>query len=682
MENGDIKKINHDSLKNTLKQHIHQNVVKTSNNKFLINCATLSKNKQDIIFQEFIDEDVLQIDNSKKDNKVIGYLIDVMGFSKYNFLIFLTAALILFFSGVQEIMLSFQLSMILENRKLTEYHLALININEIGGYILSSLLVNIISNYISMKKSIILFCSLLLIFTGFTLLTLNYFLTSIIRFFVGFIIGILDIFIYLNLVETMPTKVRGLISGLVLLFFPLGQLIMGIFSYKNVVEGNGENNFTYLLLIPFIFLVCMLLFIIYIHDSPRHLIADNYLDEGLKAIQKISRFNNQNLEIIQNDNNKNNNEDSFIQRNNNNDMYFQKNILDRSNDDNSNINKNIVNKSIKEKTDLYFNSVDLTNKNNVDISINNKSNKTIENIINNDITSKVHLNIELENKMKHQALLLNNNNGFAFEGNKNIPGKNFNSHQKENDGKINNKENDIIKKGYRINNLISLGVKTISENTIESNNSKNTNDNNKTIFEKIKKIFKPKYKQITISLWICSFCTGFIFNGIFFMLPTTAPKLDPLHMQEVIISVAIELPSIFLASILIQSKKIGRLNTIKISYLFCLMVCVICLFIKKDHDLKIDCILKFFITIPTNILIIYTSEIYSSRIRTIGRSTCDFWKRIGNILAPFIVCYMKINFGILYTFYVFIIISLIQMTSSLYLNAETVGKRLDEIIAK
>jgi hypothetical protein len=163
------------------------------------------------------------------------------------------------------------------------------------------------------------------------------------------------------------------------------------------------------------------------------------------------------------------------------------------------------------------------------------------------------------------------------------------------------------------------------------------------------------------------------------MLPTTAPKLEKAVFKDVILSVGIELPSNIIACLLIENKKIGRLRSLIIGYFFTFGTCLSCLILGKDY-LIINCLLKFFITIPANILTVYGSEIYDSKVRTFGTSAINFWRRIFTLMSPFVVSYLDIIFGELGPFYIFLPFSLILFIVCFFLDKETRGIPLDEIV--
>lgn len=201
-----------------------------------------------------------------------------------------------------------------------------------------------------------------------------------------------------------------------------------------------------------------------------------------------------------------------------------------------------------------------------------------------------------------------------------------------------------------------------------------------TYWEEFYALLNSKYRKYTITLWVLASLTGFIFNGIFFILPTTAPKIQKDVFKDVIICVGLELPSNTLASVLVEIKSLGRIRTIRTGYFISILVCIAC-FIAGNDYLIIYCLLKFFISIPRNIIYVYGSELYDSKIRTFGVSTINFWRRIATVLSPFAVCYFETNLGHVAPYYIFtpgcIICFIISM---IFLDIETRGIPLDEIV--
>ena len=276
---------NNDEIKNGAEEK--EEIENKYNNNLDINNIINNKNK-DII------NNILNESNESKENfnQYINKILDNMGFTKYHLFLFLTNAIFLFCAGMQEIIHVILLSIINDTYKLTFYHLAFMNSIEYLGYTFSTIFINIITKYISRKKSIQIVMIFSLIFTGLSLTTYNFYFAAFNRFFLGFCLGILDILIYLNLFESVPTKIRGFISSLILLFFPLGEFIFSVICYFQLTEGDHKLNYKMLLLIPFVVTCIITLFvIILIHESPRNLFGENKFQEGVETIKRISSFN-------------------------------------------------------------------------------------------------------------------------------------------------------------------------------------------------------------------------------------------------------------------------------------------------------------------------------------------------------------------------------------------------------
>ena len=490
----------------------------------------------------------------------VNKLLDDMGFTKYHVVLFISNSFFLLCAGMQEIIHVILLSIINDTHKLTYYHLALMNSIEYLGYTVAAILVNIITNYISHKKAIILFVTCSLVFTGLSLTSYNYTFAAFNRFFLGICLGILDILIYLTLFESAPTQIRGFLSSIILLFFPLGAFVLSTICYFQLIEGDYQLNYKLLLLIPFIITCVICLFIIlFIEDSPRRLFGLNKFQEGVETMKKITHFNN--------------------------------------------------------KDDNYINSNLLCN-----------HNKQIE--LSNFVRSKT-----TRDPVVSIDKFVNNH------------------HQSQNS----------------IPNLFQYGITQMD-----------SKEEKKSVIKKVFMLFNTQYRLYTCLLWIIASFAGFVFNGIFFMLPATAPKIDKSTFLDLILFEGMEIPSNFIASLLIENKQLGRLNIIRIGFVVTFLISLLNIALGSTV-LIFDCFLKFLLTIPLNVLIVYCSEIYNSNIRTMGLSAVNFWRRVASLIAPFVMSYLTIHFGAYSTYLVFAPFLCICAIASLYLKVESMGVPLDEI---
>ena len=453
------------------------------------------------------------------------------------------------------------LSMINEKHNLSHYHLAFMNSIEYLGYSISTLLVSIITNYVKRKNAILIsvFCSL--VCTGLSISTFNFIFASLNRFILGFCFGILDILIYLNLFESLPTKIRGFVSTMILLFFPLGEFSLSLVCYFKLKEGEMDVNYKFMLLFPFIFTCIICISAIFLQESPRELFfGKNEYSKGAETFKKITEFNRE---------------------------YGLQNRFDFGDPE--------IEKDVKN------------------------------------------INIELGNINPSDNIDNNNNN-------QEIP--DF----------YNKEENNLDKK--------------LIKNGSESSTFK---------MSRIKQLFSSNYLKYTILFWILGSFSGFIFYGIHFMLPATAPKINKYTFLDLVLFESMEIPPNFFAMLLIENKGIGRKNTIKIGFIITFVISLINIYLGETI-LLFDCLLKFSLTIPLNVLFVYSSEVYDSHIRTLGLSLMNFWKKISSLFSPFFMSYILYKYGEFATHLCYAPLLAVSAFGSLFLSIETRGKALDEII--
>ena len=493
-------------------------------------------------------------------NQYINITLDNMGFTRYHLLLFITNALFLFCEGMHEIIHIILLSMINEKHNLSHYHLAFMNSIEYFGYSISTLLVSTITNLIKRKHAILISVFFSLLCTGLSITSFNFIFASINRFILGFCFGILDILIYLNLFESLPTKIRGFVSTMILLFFPLGEFTLSQICYFKLKEGEMEVNYKFMLLFPFIFTCIICLTAMFLQESPRELFfGKQEFSQGAETFKKITEFNR-----------------------------------DAANNNKFNFGDPEIDKATKN------------------------------------------INIEM--------------------------------------GKINSSENP---NNMENKEFPDFNIK--DENNLEGGLIKNESNANIFKMNRLKQLMSSNYLKYTILFWILGSFSGFIFYGIHFMLPATAPKINKNTFLDLVLFESMEIPPNFFAMLLIENKGIGRKNTIKIGFMITFLISLINIYLGETI-LLFDCLLKFSLTIPLNVLFVYSSEIYDSHIRTLGLSLMNFWKKISSLFSPFFMSYILYKYGEFATHLCYAPLLVVCAFGSLFLTIETRGKALDEII--
>ena len=501
--------------------------------------------------QPQIQKPKLQLKRVTTMNQYINITLDNIGFTRYHLLLFLTNALFLFCEGMHEIIHIILLSMINEKHKLSHYHLAFMNSIEYLGYTISTLLVTSITNIIKRKHAILISVFLSLVCTGLSITSYNFIFASVNRFILGFCFGVLDILIYLNLFESLPTKIRGFISTMILLFFPLGEFALSLVCYFKLKEGEDDVNYKFMLLFPFVFTVIVCLSAMFLQESPRELFfgKQEYM-KGVESFKKISEFNR------------------------------------------DSVNKNKFNFGEPEIEDATKN-----------------------------------IKYDLGN-------LKSPENGEAM----------FNE-----------------------------------ENNIQGGLLTKDSDPNSFKMNRFRLLFNSEYWRYTILFWIIGSFSGFIFYGIHFMLPATAPKINKNTFLDLVLFESMEIPPNFFAMLLIENKEIGRKNTIRIGLFITFFISLINVYLGETI-LLFDCLLKFALTVPLNVLFVYTSEIYDSHVRTMGLSLMNFWKKISSLFSPFFMSYILYEYGEFATHLCYGPLLIVCAIGSLFLTIETRGRALDEVI--
>ena len=231
--------------------------------------------------------DIEEPNNNEKS--LVNKIIDDIGFTKYHTIVFLVLGLVLISNGIQIAMQAYLLSAIDQTIKLSEYQLAYINSAENLGSTLSYLSLLIIVKFINYKRIIQVFIIVLFISTSISLFLINFTLAVILRFVIGYSTGIIDIVAYILLIEIISTKVRGFVSSIILIFFPIGLLFGAFLGYLLVDDDEVDfmRNYHRLVIIPFIIILAVLVLVFFVQESPRSLLVKSQGEKGAKVLERL-----------------------------------------------------------------------------------------------------------------------------------------------------------------------------------------------------------------------------------------------------------------------------------------------------------------------------------------------------------------------------------------------------------
>jgi MFS transporter, putative metabolite:H+ symporter len=188
----------------------------------------------------------------------------------------------------------------------------------------------------------------------------------------------------------------------------------------------------------------------------------------------------------------------------------------------------------------------------------------------------------------------------------------------------------------------------------------------------------------TFILFFLNLFTSYIIFGLIFIIPKIFENITNLEnksksesLRQIIIAMFIITPCPILRGSISELKFIGRKYAMAIGYLFTLLCCIICLY--TDSYLYIFAgILKFMINFSSGILLIYTSEVYETDVRSIALGVMSSLARLGGFSTPFI-CEFFDYLIFRGSFYAFTVFSFICIILSLSLPIETWGRSLDRL---
>ncbi len=194
-------------------------------------------------------------------------------------------------------------------------------------------------------------------------------------------------------------------------------------------------------------------------------------------------------------------------------------------------------------------------------------------------------------------------------------------------------------------------------------------------------LFSRRYLKRTVFLWLLWFCIVYSYYGIFTWLPTLLAANLPLvkSFEFVLIITLAQIPGYFTAAYLVEV--LGR----KITLGSFLALCGVAAYFfgqatTTEAVLIWGSLMSFFNLGAWGIVYTYTPELYPTRARASGAGWAAGFGRLGGILAPTVVGWMKAgNMGSPAVFAMFTAVLIIGALDVAILGEETKGRTLDEL---
>lgn len=241
----------------------------------------------------------------------------------------------------------------------------------------------------------------------------------------------------------------------------------------------------------------------------------------------------------------------------------------------------------------------------------------------------------------------------------------------------NTNKNDKVDKGNSKTKIASF-MRQKTAMLEEDHEKASHNDKFKTVAEDLK--FVDLFHQplnYTLTIIVFSLFAGFIYNGVYFLLPTNAPQLTRHEVLRLLLSVSVDIPSNIFASVIIETNYFGRLKTIMLGWIIGLIFSVISAILPQHIIFMV--MIKFGITLSVCALIVYACELYPKNLRTSIVSLFNLGRRLSVMIAPLIVSFVTDSIEENTVYAIFAIMSLISVLLNMTFKIETRDKILDDL---
>lgn len=226
-------------------------------------------------------------ENNNNSNNILDELYLESGYGYFQYKQIILTAIAISLEGIHFYIISALFTSIKLYYMLSDAQIDLLSSICSLGFGFGAFITTILLKYMSRKTVLILGSFIMTILVFLFTLTLKFGLLVLLRFLIGFCIGMKVPTMTNILAEFLPMNYRGFILTSVWAGFGLGQVILITFIYI-VMPGFEEIHINKLLLVlvPYHFII-FLIFCLFLDDSPRSLLCNNYTEEAFVLIEKI-----------------------------------------------------------------------------------------------------------------------------------------------------------------------------------------------------------------------------------------------------------------------------------------------------------------------------------------------------------------------------------------------------------
>lgn len=207
--------------------------------------------------------------------------------------------------------------------------------------------------------------------------------------------------------------------------------------------------------------------------------------------------------------------------------------------------------------------------------------------------------------------------------------------------------------------------------------------------ESYRSLLADEFKDTSIKLWLITFANAFVLYGGLYIFPQILYALKAQEKDsnnsnvyfDLIFTSVIYIPTTFIAGFISDIPAFGRKKSLAIGFVISSVICAYSTLFSHVSYLSYS-IIRFGIGISFSVLGVYTSEIYPTRIRTIGNSAVSAVSRISGFISPLVLEIFFNNFGYNSPIFLFLVFSVAAALLSYSLLVDTFSKSLDFSLKK
>ena len=213
-----------------------------------------------------------------------------------------------------------------------------------------------------------------------------------------------------------------------------------------------------------------------------------------------------------------------------------------------------------------------------------------------------------------------------------------------------------------------VGIKNFQKNTFKPHEQAS-----------VRMLFTKKCLPITLRLWVIWFTIIFFEFGSLVVLPFIFSNQQK-GFGTILVAIAGELPSLFLAIFLIDLKNMGRKNSLTLCCLILTFLNILAYFLGSSSIFSIILsIERFFMKNCFSMLIPLTSELYPTNYRTVGYGYATSMGRLAATICPYLLLSLY-AYDVYSSFIIFSVLCFLATLSSHTLKFDTAGKPLDTFL--